>query len=146
MGTGTLSLCRNVCAVAGDPCTFLVKMLGRGCHDAGVRWEAVPAPGLPQTPSLQQSLSGCQVIIGATVGWQGGKGVLSSALFLQTQMVNKRKFFPLVFFDFHASVSTFLWWELFGICCSWHLSAGSWLDFELLTGQLCSSHTRFCSP
>lgn len=77
--------------------------------------------------------------------WQEGKSVCSSVPFLQTQMVNKRKFFPSVFFDFHASVSTFLWWELFGLCCSWHLSPGC-LCLELLAGRLCSPHASFCSP
>lgn len=99
-------------------CSFLVKMLRHSCHDAGVRWEAVPASTLLPVLILKYSLGGSQVIIGE-------KGVCSSDSFLQTQVVNKRKFFPSVFFDFHASASTFLWWELFGICLSWRLSPGS---------------------
>lgn len=55
-GTGTLSSCRDVCAVAVDTSgtySFLVKMLGCSCHDADVRWEAVPAPGLLPVLSLK---------------------------------------------------------------------------------------------
>lgn len=36
---------QDVCAGAVDTsesCSFLVEMLGHSCHDAGVRWEAVP--------------------------------------------------------------------------------------------------------
>ena len=53
-----------------------------------------------------------------------GKGVCFSPPFLQARRLNKRKFFPLMFFDFCASVSTCLWWEPVGICHSWHLAPG----------------------
>lgn len=77
-----------------------------------------------------------------------GKGVCFSAPFLQAQMLNKRKFFPLMFFDFlclgeHIPVAG----------AGWHLPqlaprpwAPGCLCFELLAGGVWSSHTGFCSP
>lgn len=120
------SPCRDVCAVAvgtSETCSFLVKMLGRSCHGAAVRWEAVPAPGLPPAVEFRwmPGYFWCHSGVAA-----GKRCPLFSSISPGTN-VNKRKFFPLVFFDFRASASTFLWWELFGICRSWHLSPGSWL-------------------
>lgn len=74
---------------------------------------------------LWQRFTGHWVIFGPMVGWQqDGAPVSSSAPFLQAHMWNKRKFFPFMFFDFCASVSTFLWRELVGIYHGWHLAPG----------------------
>lgn len=121
---------RDMCVVAGAGGLWTwvrpVASLGR-CRDGAATMLSkegqCPCPeGSHQCP--RRRFAGHRVIFGPLVGWQQDGTPISSAPFLQAHMRNKRKFFPFMFFDFCALVSTFLWQELVGIYHGWHLAPG----------------------